>query len=450
MKQTVTLTLLAGLILCVANSSLADDYTPYYVATGGDDNNSCTQPDQPCKSISAAVLQKTGAGKSHIHIARGTYAESSAIDITAGKNIIFSGGWSSDFSGQQCQPGNTIITPAGQTYPLLFASYIDVAGQEATVDLRCLTLNGNGVANSRAIDARAHNGAIFTINFDQVLVTGCTGYVFNFSTDDNGSSGTVTMRDSTVADNPGNSGYSPDIMGVEAYGSSSLDLDLDRVRFVNNGAVQTMNELYGKASGSSRLDIQARNCLFSHRDPSHYSLINTTSSDSGTLNLSLLNTTVTTLQTSNPFILKAVADKNSTSTLDLTNTLLTGATSSGRTTYILQRDTAAIDVSANYSILGSYAIHADDPNKVTWTSSNEVYGDPRLDTSGHLKKGSVAIDAGICGSWYFFGYYRIAPHEDMDGDKRPGYGQVLGCDIGADEFHAFPWPAFLPAILPHQ
>ncbi len=449
MKQTVTLTLLAGLILCMANSSLADDYTPYYVAMGGDDNNSCTQPDHPCKSVRAA-LDKTGAGKSHIHIARGTYAESSTIDIPAGKNIIFSGGWSDDFTVQQCQPGNTIITPAGQTSPLLFKNFIDGVGKEATVGLRCLTLNGKGVANSRAIYAKASNGRIFTINFDQALVTGWTGWMLEFSTHGNGSSGTVTMHDSTVADNPGNSGYSPAIMTVGAYGSSSLDLDLDRVRFVNNGAVQTSNELYGYAYDSSRLNIQATNCLFSHRYPTSNTVILTASNDSGILNFSLLNSTVTTLQTSNPWILKADAVDTSTSTLRLTNTLLTGATSTGQTTFIYQRDTAAIDVSADYSILGTPHILVSDPNKVTWTSTNEVYGDPRLDTSGHLHNGSVAIDSGICG-FNAFGYHRIAPYEDMDGDKRPGDGESLGCDIGADEFHAFPWPAFLPAIVrPHQ
>ena len=450
MKRTVTLTLLAGLVLCVVSSSQADDYTPYYVATGGNDNNSCTQPDQPCKSVKAAVYYKTGAGKSRIHIARGTYAESSAINITTGKNIIFSGGWSSDFAGQQCQPGNTIITPAGSpSNALLFLSNIDGAGQEATVDLRCLTLDGNGVANSRAINAKAKNGAVLTVNINQVVVTGCTGPVLSFSTYDSASSGMVTMHDSTVANNPGNSGYFPLILYVRAEDSSSLDLELDRVRFVNNGVVQTSHELYGQVYGSSRLDIQATNCLFSHPYPTHHAVIRTLSMDNGTLNLSLLNSTATTRSTSNTYILQAGASNTSSSTLGLTNTLLTGATGSGWTTVIYQYDSATMDVSATYSILGMHNINADDQNKVTWASTHEVYGDPRLDTSGHLHNGSPAIDAGICG---FKGitYHRIAPYEDMDGDKRPGYGKLLGCDIGADEFHAFPWPAFLPAILPHQ
>ena len=451
MIRTVTLTLLAGLVLCVVNSGLADDYTPYYVATGGDDSNTCTQPNQPCKSIRAA-LNRTSAGKSHIHIARGTYAESSTINITAGKNILFSGGWNSDFAGQQCQPGNTIITPAGSpSNTLLFRSNIDGAGQEATVDLRCLTLTGNGVADSKAIYGVAHNGAKFTVNIEQTLIAGWTGGVLYFETSGNGSSGTVIMRDSTVADNPGHSNYSPRILEVSTFGSSSLDLDLDRVRFVNNGAAQTSSELYGYASDSGQLDIQVKNCLFSHRYPSVYPVIFTTSVDSGTLNFTLLNSTATTLQTSNPWVLEAYASHTSTSTLRLTNTLLTGATGSGGTTIIYQRQSAVIDVLANYSILGTHDIDAVDQDKVTWKSYHEVTGDPRLDTTGHLENGSVAIDAGICGETIHWPgsppfYLRIAPYDDMDGAPRPGFGQLWGCDIGADEYPAFPWPMFLPAI----
>lgn len=461
MKWTVMLPLLAWLILCVANSSLANRTETYYVAPDGDDNNICFLQNQPCKSIRAAVDQTAGNGyTSYIHIARGTYAESNTINITAGKHILFSGGWSNDFTEQQCQPGNTIVTPAGQENHLLFSSFIDGADKNANVGLRCLTLDGKGVAGSRAIWGLVQNGGALTVNIDHVQVTGCTGAlsstVLGFVTYDSSSSGTITMRNSIVTNNPGSSEYRPVMLRVGAYGSSSLDLDLDRVMFADNGAVQTLNELSGGVNGSSRLDILARNCLFSHRyPPSNAPVITLSNTESGTLNLSLLNTTAITLHASNPYILGTHVFNTSTTTLRLTNTLLTGATGSGWTTYIYQEDTAAIDVSANYSILGTHEIHADDQNKVTWTSTNEVYGDPRLDTSGHLKKGSAAIDAGICGDTIQWPgsqpvYLRIAPYEDMDGNKRPGDGAFMGCDIGADEFHAFPWPAFLPAILPHQ
>lgn len=69
----------------------------------------------------------------------------------------------------------------------------------------------------------------------------------------------------------------------------------------------------------------------------------------------------------------------------------------------------------------------------------------------HLKKGSPAIDTGICGARINNGgnitYERIAPYDDIDGDKRPGFGKVSGCDIGADEYKPFSWPMFLPALV---
>ncbi len=72
-----------------------------------------------------------------------------------------------------------------------------------------------------------------------------------------------------------------------------------------------------------------------------------------------------------------------------------------------------------------------------------------LDNRFHLRQGSPAIDAGICGYWdtSLHQYHRVAPYDDIDGDKRPGNNAIYGCDIGADEYKAFPWPMFLPAII---
>jgi len=106
-----------------------------------------------------------------------------------------------------------------------------------------------------------------------------------------------------------------------------------------------------------------------------------------------------------------------------------------------------ITFTADYSILGGHDING---NNISYTSSHEVHGDPLLDSRFHLRPGSPAIDAGICGYWdQSLSYHRIAPDDDIDGDKRPGLGTYLGCDIGADEYKAFPWPMFLPAIV-HQ
>ena len=86
-----------------------------------------------------------------------------------------------------------------------------------------------------------------------------------------------------------------------------------------------------------------------------------------------------------------------------------------------------------------------------YVHSDNITGDPLLKSNGYLRRGSPAINAGICGKWVEYPgmrfYHRIAPVDDIDGDRRPGYGVVMGCDIGADEYKKFPWPMFLPALI---
>jgi hypothetical protein len=77
-----------------------------------------------------------------------------------------------------------------------------------------------------------------------------------------------------------------------------------------------------------------------------------------------------------------------------------------------------------------------------------------LNADYHLSGASPAKDKGICGlkiallGGGFF-YSRIAPYDDLDGDLRPGYGIISGCDIGADEYR-FPWILFNPAFIKKQ
>ncbi len=103
-----------------------------------------------------------------------------------------------------------------------------------------------------------------------------------------------------------------------------------------------------------------------------------------------------------------------------------------------------VSFSADYCIIGDYTLRHGTP---TYNSTHEIDGDPALNSTYHLTSGSVAKNAGLCG--YLTGsgpyqYHRIAPYDDIDGDKRPGWGKLTGCDIGADEYR-FPWVLFGPA-----
>jgi hypothetical protein len=61
----------------------------------------------------------------------------------------------------------------------------------------------------------------------------------------------------------------------------------------------------------------------------------------------------------------------------------------------------------------------------TFTATNTLSGDPRLDSTYHLQPGSAAIDAGV----------NAGVTHDIDGDARP---QGAAPDIGVDEFIPVP------------
>ncbi|MFH2124252.1 MAG: hypothetical protein ABIJ50_12320 [Pseudomonadota bacterium] len=109
----------------------------------------------------------------------------------------------------------------------------------------------------------------------------------------------------------------------------------------------------------------------------------------------------------------------------------------------MEQAAATISVIADYSIIGE----VNNINGTYENKSSNLHVDPLLNATYHLSGASPAKDKGICGSNMFI-YSRIAPYDDIDGDPRPGYGILSGCDIGADEYR-FPWIMFNPAFTKH-
>jgi hypothetical protein len=94
---------------------------------------------------------------------------------------------------------------------------------------------------------------------------------------------------------------------------------------------------------------------------------------------------------------------------------------------------ASTAVTANYSDIG---VIYEFPTGTYIEGQGNLSIDPRLNTNQHLLKKSPLIDAGQCGHYLLGNYIRVAPYIDIDGEKRPGYGETSGCDIGADEYYA--------------
>lgn len=90
-------------------------------------------------------------------------------------------------------------------------------------------------------------------------------------------------------------------------------------------------------------------------------------------------------------------------------------------------------INIDYSIVGETEVALGN-----YITGSHIYtADPGLNDSYALTRGSFAVNAGQCGRKTILGVYRrVAPYDDIDGDKRPGFGQLTGCDIGADEYNA--------------
>jgi Zn-dependent metalloprotease len=70
----------------------------WYVATTGNDSNSCSSTGSPCETINGAI-GKANAGDT-IYVAIGVYTSTNVYVITIPKNLVLLGGWNANFTAQ--------------------------------------------------------------------------------------------------------------------------------------------------------------------------------------------------------------------------------------------------------------------------------------------------------------------------------------------------------------
>src|SRR5262245_37706201 len=71
----------------------------WYVATAGNDANSCSATESPCATINGAI-GKASSGDT-IYIAEGTYTNPvDTVVVQVSKDVILLGGWDNSFSAQ--------------------------------------------------------------------------------------------------------------------------------------------------------------------------------------------------------------------------------------------------------------------------------------------------------------------------------------------------------------
>lgn len=453
MRKILIVSIMFGLIFFPMSGYCLD----YYVnGTTGTDSDTCGQTSSiPCKTIRKA-LDNIPDGEVTIKIARGTYVESELlIPVTAPgsvkNDITFEGGWNGSFDHAACNPENTVVIPGNRTAPpymYLFDLYVAGDERQAALTLRCMKIQKTHTGDiTRTIHTGADHQGKAEISLLKTRLTGFTEQEAIFLLSIKNGILNASINESVIDTN---TGYT--VISGDAHNDGILHLTMNKSSLHDNGSQSKSTAvIYLNSSDGGNIDVSVGNSIISGNassgDPPGCRFL--TRDSNSKLSLSMVNTTLSgntnVAPGGNPGAMGIHAFDNAQCNIILTNTIIRKNSSlHGPDDFFLdQANNATMNLTADYCILGEYETNG----LVTYTSNHEIDADPGLNSSYHLISGSPAKDAGICG--YLTGsgpyqYHRIAPYDDIDSDKRPGWGKLMGCDIGADEYR-FPWILFNPA-----
>ena len=433
------------IFLFMAVSCLATDY--YANATTGVDSATCGSLAAPCKTI-RKTLEVVQEGQTIIKINKGAYLEKDMllpVSASIKNDITLEGGWNVDFTVQGCNPANTVILADDTTNPAfneLFRAFT-AGNQVAAYTFRCMTIDNNASETlTRAVEMVTEEQSQIELTMEQMRVTGFPNLVLFFrSSDDSTFSTSVNYLtlDYNIIDNSSNS-----LIAVQASVNSVSDFTMKNSMLQHNGTInspttgfflwtQDQGELVGQLENTIISDNIGTGIGLQSNGPSPFTLTMT--------NNTIANNSCDTCDSAGMYL---HAYASSQPDVTMRNTILRSnrnAQQQNRDLYLFEQSGSNITFSASYNIMGEYNYYG----TPDYTSSHALHLDPHLDSKYHLTAASPAIDAGQCG-FNAISYTRVAPYDDIDGDPRPGYGKLTGCDIGADEFIPFFWPMFLPAI----
>ncbi|PIE56829.1 MAG: hypothetical protein CSA34_02375 [Desulfobulbus propionicus] len=394
-------------LLCLAifSGTLPCQAVDYHVnGATGQDTSTCGPLTQPCKTVKRAVDNAGTITPVTVKIATGTYSEYIELyDYAFSPDLTLQGGWNQDFTHQQCDPGLTVLEqPDNESY--LLYSHSDKT-RSYTLRLSCLTLRED-------MPTTGEDDLLFFYYGGQAKLT-------------------FTMKNCLL------DGYQGAGVRTWTAGNASLNASIADTIFRNGHTVGQLNNGAGVGIISSDNSVQTltmKNCLLNNNSASHGGGIDFHPQVNGRLTAYLINITVTNNQaTENGGGIYAVSRGDATLTVNLTNVIIHGnsVNGAGNDIYLRKYHNSSTTINTRYSIIGEVVNHG-----ATWNDNgHNLEVDPHLNSSYHLRSDSPAIDAGICGKWlYGWKYTRLAPYFDIDGDPRPPFPALTGCDIGADEY----------------
>ena len=259
----------------------------WYVATAGNDSNSCLLPTSPCATIQGAIA-KAAAGDI-ILITTGVYTSSSFTVVQIDKGINLSGGWNATFTardgfstidGQHTRQGvymDTVMDVTLDRFIVKNGTYSEGGGIRNPGASVNLTISNSSIQNNSATSY--HGGGIY--NNGNLILTNTT--VSNNSAAygggiDNYPFGNLTLNNSTVSNNSATDGG-----GIYNEGN----LTLNNTTISDNSASSQGGGIFNESTGGGVIlqnSILARNTAmhsrpdcFGNVDSAGYNLIGNSS-----------------------------------------------------------------------------------------------------------------------------------------------------------------------------
>jgi len=369
-------------------------------------------------TIQSAVDAAPVGSVATIRVAQGSYGE--RVAIPAGRRYLLRGGWTEDFSSRSSDPLTTVIT-----FPVPGIVAVKAnAGQNVALTLDGFRVTGGGGDNyeiGMGVTTAANGGGVVELSLDNCLI-------------DNNNAG---------------HGYGTGV-GAQAHGAGSvLNLALNRTRVVHNTITFYAGAgLYLAADNAAELNAQLTNTLVA-RNTSMYGAgfyVAAAASDGyggsinpGTVNVSLLNSTVTA---NHAFQYSyygggygggmSVDGLIGTVNVTAKNSIVYGNTATNPAAtdfYLDHRAAGQLTIDATFSDIGTIYNEPASPATVT-LGSGTIGSDPLfvsvLAENFRPRGGSPVVDAGTASG---------APAVDLDGVGRP---VGSGIDMGAYEVDATP------------
>jgi hypothetical protein len=343
----------------------ADEFIPYerFVSTTGDDTgNDCSDPLSPCATVHHAVsraVMDRSVYKNDIKVARGSYHNENVF-ITALDRIRIKGGWNEDFSARVRNATLTTLDGGGAD------SVIFIDSEDAVIEffLEDTTIQNGSANGGGGIRIMSRNGEVDAWFFNNVVKNNSALYGG----------------------------------GVYLYREEFSPRKIDRLHFYNT--IISDNEAHW-GGGAALIETRGSvhmwldSCTVAHNHAAYGGGILLQEMGSGWIDSEIESSIV----------------------------WLNSYGENPRYADDIQMHASAnwrITVDASYSDIGQVIRYGGTYNSdVTNILQDPLFVDI-LGGDYRLKRGSPAIDAGLCGFPF-----------DFEGDSRP---QGSGCDMGADEY----------------